>query len=336
MIDLEGNPLSDRVLTNLAAAMNAPDYAGPRVLFSMDEGAEKPAARPLDEAVADWLGDDAAEAAAWQGFAAEEGAPEYARFLDRLRGTASYGNPDFQEAVIKGLRQAAARPQLRQKYFLQAFGASETCEDRVTLTWNGMQTARLADDVETGAYDQRLDKLVLQARRMFRLDALDRIAREKVRSLNFVDEIEVYLAYQVKLRELLDLELVAPDMRFFDVSYVTEADLAAAAARVRDEEAADFADYLSTRWQPWETVVSRIDPEAHAAVQDKLVEAMEEEFQDRLAKRLAAETLTAFPDAERQLGAQVKAELEREIKGELTRQVLQDKGLESLLDPPAA
>jgi hypothetical protein len=206
----------------------------------------------------------------------------------------------------------------------------------VTLTWNGMQTARLTDDVEDGAYDDRLDELVLEARHLFRLDALDRIAREKVESLHFVDEIEVYLAYQVKLRERLDLQLVAPDMRYFGVSHVTEDDLDAAEARVRTGEAAEFADYLATRWQPWETVVSRIDPEAYEAMQERLVEAMGEAFQTRLTQRLAAESLTGDADAERELGAQVRDELAREIKGELMRQVLRGKGLEGLLDASAA
>ncbi|TSD83013.1 hypothetical protein FFK22_039985 [Mycobacterium sp. KBS0706] len=331
-IDLEGNPLSERVRTNLAAVINAPGYAGPRVYFSMAGGQGTTAVRPLGDAAADWLGEDAETAAAWQGFAGEEGAPEYARFLDRLRGTVSSGNPEFRQAVVEDLRQAAARPRLRQKFFVQAFGATETCEDRVTLTWNGMQTARLIDDVEAGAYDDRLDELVPEARRLFRLDALDRIAEEKVQSLRFVDEIEVYLAYQVKLRERLDLRLVAPDMRFFGVSHVTEADLDAAEMQVRQEEGAEFAAYLATKWQPWETVVSRIAPEAHEAMQKRLVESMGEDFQARLAQRLGEVGLAGDADAERQLGAQVRAELAREIKGGLMRQVLRDKGLESLLD----
>ncbi|MGN8544616.1 NEL-type E3 ubiquitin ligase domain-containing protein [Bradyrhizobium sp. 13971] len=71
------------------------------------------------------------------------------------------------------------------------------------------------------------------------------IARQKVNSLRFVDEIEVYLAYQVKLRDRLDLQLIAPDMRFYEVSYVTEHDLTAAETQVRNQEEAGFADYLA-------------------------------------------------------------------------------------------
>ncbi|WP_280970871.1 MULTISPECIES: NEL-type E3 ubiquitin ligase domain-containing protein [unclassified Bradyrhizobium] len=70
-----------------------------------------------------------------------------------------------------------------------------------------------------------------EGRILFRLDVLERIAREKLRSLRFVDEIEVYLAYQVKLRDAPELQPVASKMRFERVSFVTEADIALARHR---------------------------------------------------------------------------------------------------------
>ncbi|UVO30200.1 NEL-type E3 ubiquitin ligase domain-containing protein [Bradyrhizobium arachidis] len=328
-IDLDENPLPERVRTNLAAAMNVEGYAGPQVFFSMGGGAEQSQARPLAEAVADWLKDEPAVAVAWQGFADEPGAQEYSRFLDRLRlpDTVNYGDAAFRQAVADGLRQATTRPRLREQYFQLAIGASETCEDRIILTWNSMQTARLNADVEDGAYDERLDELLQEGRIMFRLDALEGIAREKVRSLRFVDEIEVYLAYQVKLREPLQLRHIAPNMRFYAVAHVTEHDIAAAETSVRTQESAGFTDYLATRWQPWDTVVSRIAPEAHAATQRRLADAMGGEFQSRLAQRLAEHQLTGDADAEREIGAQILKEITREIKGTLTHQVLADRGL---------
>ncbi|MDH2345511.1 NEL-type E3 ubiquitin ligase domain-containing protein, partial [Bradyrhizobium sp. SSUT77] len=328
MVCVEDNPLPEQVRTNLAGALNTLSYAGPWVFFSMGGGTAVGQERPLAEVIADWMEAEPEAIAAWQNFADEAGASEYALFLDRLRETVNYDNPHFQQVVAEDLRQAAIRPQLRQQYFQLAFGASENCQDRITLTWNGMQTARLNADVEDGAYDDRLGELIQQARVLFRLDALEPIARQKVGLLQFVDEIEVYLAYQVKLRERLDLQLVAPDMRFFDVAYVTEHDLTAAETQVRNEEAAGFADYLATRWQPWETVVRRIAPEAHAEMQDRLAEAMDGEFQSRLDQRLADHDLTGNSDAELQFGAQIREEIAREFKGALTRQVLGDHAVE--------
>ncbi|WP_246787958.1 NEL-type E3 ubiquitin ligase domain-containing protein [Bradyrhizobium sp. CCBAU 53421] len=326
-IDLDENPLPERVRTNLAAALNAADYVGPQVFFSMGEGAENGQARPLGEAVASWLEHEPAIVAAWQGFADEPGAQQYSRFLDRLRDTVSYNNDAFRETVAEDLRQTATRPRLREQYFQLAIGASASCEDRITLTWNDMQTARLNADVEDGAYDERLDELLQQGRVMFRQDALEQIARDKVSSLRFVDEIEVYLAYQVKLRDVLQLQHIAPNMRFFAVSHVTEHDIAAAETSVRNQEATGFADYLATRWQPWETVVSRIAPQAYKAMQERLFAAMGDEFNSRLAQRLAEHGLTGDADAERMLGAQINKEIAREIKGALMHHVLADRGL---------
>lgn len=328
MVYVDDNPLPEQVRTNLAGALNAPNYAGPRVFFSMGGGTAVDQERPLAEAVADWLKGEPEAIAAWQNFADEAGAPAYALFLDKLQKTVNYDNPEFRQAVAEDLRQAATRPPLRQQFFQLAFGASETCQDRITLTWNGMQTARLKADVEDGAYDDRLGELIQQARVLFRLNALDPIARQKVNSLRFVDEIEVYLAYQVKLRDRLDLQLIAPDMRFYEVSYVTEHDLTAAETQVRNQEEAGFADYLATHWQPWGTVVSRIAPEAHAQMQVRLREAMDEEFPSRLEQRLADHHLTGDSEAEVQFGAQIREEIAREIKGALMRQVLGDRGLE--------
>ncbi|WP_371929967.1 NEL-type E3 ubiquitin ligase domain-containing protein [Bradyrhizobium sp. CCGUVB1N3] len=330
--DLTGNPLSERVRTNLAAACDVPGYAGPYLFFSRGEGSEQAPPRPLPEVVADWLEGEPQVVAAWQTVTDEPSAQQYAFFLDRLRHTVNYGNPEFRQAVAEDLRQAAIRPRLREQYFELAFGASETCEDRITLTWNGMQSARLNADVEDGAYDERLNELIEQARVLFRLDQLEKIARQKVSSLRFVDEIEVYLAYQIKLRERLKLRHIAPDMRFFTVSYVTEDDLIAAETRVRDEEAAGFADYLVTS-QPLETVVSRIAPEAYAAMQERLADAMGEEFETRMQQRLADLHLTdAAPEliaeAAQGLGPDLLKEITREIKGALMRKVLGDRGLE--------
>ncbi|WFU40308.1 NEL-type E3 ubiquitin ligase domain-containing protein [Bradyrhizobium sp. CB82] len=342
-VDLENNPLPGVVQTNLATAMHSGDYAGPQIFFSMAEGVLEVEPRPLHEVVADWLEGQPDAVVAWQGFAQEPGAQDYARFLDRLRGTVNSRNDAFRQAVVDDLQRVAVRPQLREQFFQLAFAASESCEDRITLTWNGMRTARLNADVQDGAYDGRLDELLQHGRVMFRLEALNEIARETVNSLRRadpeadIDEIEVYLAYQTQLREPLELRHIAPDMRFLNVSHVTEDDVARAEMSVRRQEATGFADYLATRWQPWESAVRRIAPQEEAAMQERLVDAMDDEFRTRLQQRLADYQLSGdnpassstpwLHDAERQLGAEIRNEIAREIKTEVMHRVLRDRGL---------
>ncbi|MBO4227557.1 E3 ubiquitin--protein ligase [Bradyrhizobium neotropicale] len=315
-LEFGDNPLPDDVLAHLAAAEAPPQLAQ----------------QSLYEAAAQWLADDPATLAEWQHFADEPGAQDYAQFLERLRGSVNYGNDAFRQAVADDLRQAAANPRLREQFFAQASEANASCEDRVTLHWNGMQTARLNADVEGGVYDNRLGELIQRGRIAFRLEALDEIARDRVNLLVSddpnVDDIEVYLAYQHRLREPLELSHVAPDMRFLAVSHVSEDDAARALDLVREREANQFTDYMAARWQPWETVLRRIAPNEHASMQDRLVEAMGEEFQSRLDRRLAERGLLGDPDAERVLGAQVRNEIAGEIKREVMHRVLGTRGIE--------
>ncbi|MDA9391549.1 hypothetical protein WN73_13025, partial [Bradyrhizobium sp. CCBAU 45394] len=349
-IVLNENPLPEQVLTNLDTVLSAEGYVGPAVHLSREDeselsGTDDGQADALTETVADWLRGNPKEGdrevlAAWQSSAEEPGAREYALFLGKLFDSVNSSNEEFRQSVANDLRQAAKNPQLRAQYFQLALDANHGCEDRRTLTWNGMQTARLIADVENGAYDNkaRLPDLVDLGRVMFRLDALEGIAREKALSLGSlyntedIDAIEVFLAYQAKLRERLGLQHIAPDMRFFEVSHVTDADVDIAEVSVRNKEAAEFADYLATDWQPWDDVVRRIAPEDHATMQDQLIDAMGEEFDSRLTQELANKGLSGaesdlVDDAKRELGPGIRKEIAREIKGALRDKVFNDHGL---------
>ncbi|MDA9476853.1 hypothetical protein XI03_20625 [Bradyrhizobium sp. CCBAU 65884] len=349
-IVLTENPLSEQVLANLSTILSAEGYVGPTVHLSHDDesessGTDDEQADALAETVAEWLKGNPQEGdrevlAAWQNFAEEPGAREYGLFLGKLFESVNSGNAGFRQSVANDLRHAAKNPQLRAQYFQLALDANQSCEDRRTLTWNGMQTARLVADVENGVYDNkaRLADLVDLGRVMFRLDALEGIAREKIHSLGSgnnvedIDAIEVFLTYQNKLRERLGLQHVAPDMRFFEVSGVTDSDVDRAETSVREREATEFADYLAVDWQPWDDVVRRIAPEDHARTQDQLIAAMGKEFDSRLEQQLADKDLSGVEadlveDAKRELGAAVRKEIAREIKGALRDKVLNDRSL---------
>lgn len=329
-IDLSNNPIRQHVRDRLTAAMNAPDYQGPQFVLSAPT-----VVRPLTEAVIDWydVSDRGAVQTTWDAISNEEGAASFSEFLDRLRGTVNASHPRFKQAAAEWLSHLADHPQLRKNTFLISEEASTSCEDRVSLTFNDMKKARLVSDVERGDYDQRLPELVDLARGMFRLDKLEEIAQRQAASIADVDQIEVYLAYQVSLRERLDLPLDTSDMRFFDVSCVTPEDLVQAEQNVRTAEGQEFGNYLSTDWQPWQSVLKRLYPEAHAAAQDELIEALDERFAGRLRERLAAEGLANDSDAQRILGPQVQAGIAQEIMGPLTRGFLANQNLLHLLPP---
>ncbi|WP_341872370.1 NEL-type E3 ubiquitin ligase domain-containing protein [Mesorhizobium metallidurans] len=104
-----------------------------------------------------------------------------------------------------------------------------------------------------------------------------------------------------KLRDRLGLQRIAPGMRFFGVSDVTMDDIDQAETSVRTKEAAELTDYLATDWTPWELFVSRIAPQAYAAAQDRLIDAVGDEFDSRLSQKPSERNLTGDSDAEREL-----------------------------------
>ncbi len=338
-IDLEGNPLTEQEFVRLRGLTTAPDYQGPQIFFSILPELPYGVApdRRLDEAVLAWPQqpgvDSVTKARVWQSFATEPNAAAFTQFLDRLRGTINFGNPQFQRSVSDWLTQLEDHPDLRSDTFAVSDGAAISCEDRISLTFNTMRKLHLSSAVARGDYDQQLPELLGLARGMFRLDQLEVIAREKSASLNFVDEIEVYLAYQVKLRENLDLPLDAPDMRFFNMSFVSQQDLDQAVIRVKEAEVTGFADYLASSWQPWQAVLERLDPERHAQARKRLLEALENQFDTRLQAQLQELGLHNDADAQRLVGPKIKDDIAREIQGATTREFLERRGLLSQLSP---
>ncbi len=193
----------------------------------------------------------------------EENAAAFSAFLDYLGETVSAKKvATFKEQVAAWLTKLHYAPALRARTFLAAYGTTETCEDRVALAYNGMQKLMLIHDIENGKYDNNLPGLFSVARIMFRLEKLEQIASKKVKSLFFVDEIDVYLAFQVKLCHTLKLTGVTEEMGFFGVAGVTENDLKAAEIQVKSAENDKFSGWLS-QWEPWHNILKRIEPEHH-------------------------------------------------------------------------
>ncbi|MEC5216829.1 Leucine-rich repeat (LRR) protein [Actimicrobium sp. GrIS 1.19] len=347
-VQMDNNPLNEEAGQALQAIAQNRDWSGPRLFFSMGglrdtmqrRDALRQSPRPFAEVAAPWYAAGGAtpghalattvDTAREQG---DQSAEDFTRFLDKLAGTVNFQNPAFRAHVREWLEHLAANPALRAHTFALAHEATTSCEDRVSLTFNNMRRARLLADVDAGAYDARLPELLEVARGMFLLERLEQIARDKAASLGAVDEIEVYLAYQVHLRQRLQLPLAADDMRYFAVSYVTPDDLDRAEADLRAQENADFPTYLATEWAPWKTLMTRLDPERVAAANDRYLAAMGEPYQARVQAELAALNLSNDRDAEAAVGREVQREIEQEMFMALTQDFLRARGIDNLLAP---
>lgn len=219
--------------------------------------------------------------------------------------------------------------------------ATISCEDRVTLAYHQMQEATLVHDAERGAFDSHLAELIMAGREIFRLEQIESLAREKVKRLFFIDEVEVFLGFQNQLRESLSLTTMTRDMRFYNVSGITESDLDEAEIRIKMAENRDFHKWFAL-WGPWHKVLERIAPEEwreRMAKRDECIET--DEYQSRVNAELEAlriaddsdaeRTTEVQMDAERAIGIKIMEEINQTLFTEIMENILLKKELSSLM-----
>ncbi|EBO8226757.1 type III secretion system effector E3 ubiquitin transferase SspH1 [Salmonella enterica] len=300
---LDGNPLSVRTLQALRDIIG---HSGIRIHFDMAGPSVPREARALHLAVADWLTSaregEAAQADRWQAFGLEDNAAAFSLVLDRLRETENFKkDAGFKAQISSWLTQLAEDAALRAKTFAMATEATSTCEDRVTHALHQMNNVQLVHNAEKGEYDNNLQGLVSTGREMFRLATLEQIAREKAGTLALVDDVEVYLAFQNKLKESLELTSVTSEMRFFDVSGVTVSDLQAAELQVKTAENSGFSKWI-LQWGPLHSVLERKVPERFNALREKQISDYEDTYRKLYDEVLKSSGLVDDTDAERTIG----------------------------------
>ncbi|EIK4510191.1 SPI-2 type III secretion system effector E3 ubiquitin transferase SspH2 [Salmonella enterica] len=306
-VNLEGNPLSERTLQALREITSAPGYSGPIIQFDMAGASAPRETRALHLAAADWLvparEGEPAPADRWNMFGQEDNADAFSLFLDRLSETENFiKDAGFKAQISSWLAQLAEDEALRANTFAMATEATSSCEDRVTFFLHQMKNVQLVHNAEKGQYDNDLAALVATGREMFRLGKLEQIAREKVRTLALVDEIEVWLAYQNKLKKSLGLTSVTAEMRFFDVSGVTVTDLQDAELQVKAAEKSEFREWI-LQWGPLHRVLERKAPERVNALREKQISDYEETYRMLSDTELRPSGLVGNTDAERTIGA---------------------------------
>lgn len=282
--------------------MNVPGYTGPQISYTMSARPEI-AAKPINEEVARWkkeaarwkkeIGatDDAQSDALWKSFQGHDNAHRFAQFLVRLRETSDYKSarlqPNFQQRIGRLLAQLeqADNTALRELCFAQAATAVDTCGDRVALSLLHMETACVTHQAEVkvrnGGYDNQLQDLVDLGKGMYRLQQLEEISRAKVKTLNFVDEIEVYLGYLVHFSQEFKLPVQMETMLYPRCSQITEADVIAARNTLTGHEETFLAS-----WGPMDMMMKKLDPEAFSAMTIK-IEARIEKAKEALYTQLA-------------------------------------------------
>ncbi|MHA6194077.1 dermonecrotic toxin domain-containing protein [Pseudomonas wadenswilerensis] len=192
----------------------------------------------------------------WQRLESTGDADDLLRLVGRLRHTAEYRNgltrPDMFERVWQVLTISGQDDDLRQvldgmaQEPLRLLREFDTCPDGVRLEFNQMEILVFTRQALRTAVDgPRGTSLYRLMRRLFRLQELDRIAREEAGDR---DEAEVRLAYRLNLASALDLPLAPTQMLYAGSANLRAGELDRAEARVRQGESGQaLLDYAAQR-----------------------------------------------------------------------------------------
>lgn len=243
---LLGNPLPINIRTQLRAPA-AGELAVPTEVPTLAE------ARRL------WLGgldeaDSETRGALWDALLAEPGSEPFMQMMAELTCTSDYrqAREALAERVWGLMAQAHADTALREELFSLAANP-RTCVDSVLSCYSVLEVRGLVAKALQEASGEQAEAARLNlARRLFRLEQVERIARDAMAAERAqgrsVDEIEVSLAYRVGLASELDLPGQPRTMQFGAIAGVTRAQLDAAAVKVRSAEAGEgLVEYVSLR-----------------------------------------------------------------------------------------
>lgn len=238
-IELTGSGLSEAVLMRLREQAQMVDYNGPQISHSMqpqyiDE-------RAIEAVLAELF--KLADTIAPRDFSGllqdVTQAMSLKSWLNRLSLVAECTKGGeirkaFATRVLKYLTLAQENEIFRGHFFNIIDGSAITCGDRVALSivYLGLKYRICSMDPQD---TKGLAEILIKG--VWTVELLSAIAEAKVPTLRFFDEIEVYLAYPIQLRERLGIPMDVSDMLYFRCSGVTDQDLEAAAQHVEATQA---------------------------------------------------------------------------------------------------
>ena len=130
--------------------------------------------------------------------------------------------------------------------------ALTSCDDRIILALDDLDTFQLLDSAERKAFEGNADELRELGLQMMRLDEVKRIARDHMKTLRWVDEIEVELAFLIGVRQQLALPGSTQHMIFRGCANVSDQDIATAVHQVNTHCSDDNLQTYLAQWAPWQ------------------------------------------------------------------------------------
>ena len=184
-------------------------------------------------------------------------AVDLVRYLGRLTSTADYQNqvsrPVLGQRVMALMSFLAGNDRVREDALRYISEALSSCDDRIILALDDLETLQLLISAQSLALEKR-DPCELRALglQMMRLEKLKKFASNHMKTLSWVDQVEVELAFQIGVRQQLKLPGLTQHMLFRGCAHVSEQDIANAVEQVNAHCCEAELDTWLAQWEPWQ------------------------------------------------------------------------------------
>jgi len=242
----------------------------------------------VGEARSVWLGESPTVEQVRRGDLWDElkASPESAAFFTVLADTtrsAEYASqvtrPALAERVWDMVEAASESQGIREALFTSA-DDRVTCGDGSSVEFMNLESELLAARaLESVGAQSAEGPLISTARKLFRLSLVDAIAQRDVeaRGPGFTEQVEVILAYRIRLADRLELPIKSRDMLFSEQARVSPAAIDEAYAKVlRDERIAGDEEAFFVGRMFWETHLRTRYPQEIKALMVPAIDLIDE------------------------------------------------------------
>ncbi|MGR3912375.1 MAG: NEL-type E3 ubiquitin ligase domain-containing protein, partial [Candidatus Rhabdochlamydia sp.] len=174
-------------------------------------------------------------------------------FLIRLTGTEDYYNSSTRSALAVRVLTMLQLMETDETFchhaaFLIHQGLS-SCDDRVMTTLDDIGFYQKLCHLERPSITE--EELKIAGRGFFLLEKLNQNIRKYIKTLRFVDEVEVHMAFHTRLQEMLHLPIETKNMLFRRYVDISDEKIDRVGEEVLQEETeAELSAFLAT-WDPW-------------------------------------------------------------------------------------
>lgn len=251
IVELENTGLSYDIIERLIHL----DAPGMRFLYA--NAATKPTVRfsTVDKALDFWLKEAKDEKLALPNITIDRelDRANVIKFLERLTTTAEYDNLQTRThlacRILEAFHQLALDDELKARACIFIHHGLTSCDDRIISALEEIELMLLLHKIENTKHTaEELEKL---GKSFLLLEMVNAKAKAHKETLTWVDEIEIYLTFQISLAERFNLPVKTRNMIFRRCAQVTDAQLEAFGDEIEQACTDEKLEAFLKTWSPW-------------------------------------------------------------------------------------